>query len=160
MWYNLSGDIMQSLKELYKIGYGPSSSHTMGPAKAAEYIKHKYSFAFKIDVILYGSLAFTGKGHLTDYIILKVLKDYNTNVFFNYKELPVHPNTKEFIIYSNNKEIEREKVISIGGGSISIESEPQNTPIEVYPFTSFQQIKDYCLTNNLSLVDFVYKYEK
>lgn len=62
---------MQSLKELYKIGNGPSSSHTMGPKRATEIFKNKYKNADKFRITLYGSLAMTGKGHLTDYIIKK-----------------------------------------------------------------------------------------
>ena len=62
---------MESLRQLYKIGHGPSSSHTMGPEKACKYILKNYINAHHIDVTLYGSLALTGKGHLTDYIIKK-----------------------------------------------------------------------------------------
>ena len=65
---------MKSIKELYKIGNGPSSSHTMGPKKAALLLKEKYPTADLYQIILYGSLAFTGKGHLTDKIILEALK--------------------------------------------------------------------------------------
>ena len=67
---------MQSLKELYKIGNGPSSSHTMGPKRATEIYKNKNLEATKFKVILHGSLALTGKGHLTDYIIEKTLEGY------------------------------------------------------------------------------------
>ncbi len=63
---------MQSLRELYKVGNGPSSSHTMGPKKAVELFKNTYKDATKFKVMLYGSLALTGKGHLTDYIIEKL----------------------------------------------------------------------------------------
>ena len=85
---------MQSLKELFKIGNGPSSSHTMGPKRAVEIFKNKYSDATKIKVILYGSLALTGKGHLTDYIIEKTLTGYETEIEFDTKtECTVHPNT-------------------------------------------------------------------
>ena len=61
---------MKSIKEIYKIGNGPSSSHTIGPKRAAEYVLDKYKDATLIEAILYGSLSLTGKGHLTDYIIL------------------------------------------------------------------------------------------
>ena len=77
---------MQSLKELYKIGNGPSSSHTMGPKRAVEIFKNKHLDATKFKVILYGSLALTGKGHLTDYIIEKTLSGYDVEIEFNTKE--------------------------------------------------------------------------
>ena len=67
------GDGMESLRELYKIGVGPSSSHTMGPQKASEIIKKRYPDADMITVTLYGSLAKTGKGHRTDYIVEQTL---------------------------------------------------------------------------------------
>ena len=65
---------MESLRQLYKIGHGPSGSHTMGPEKACRYILDNYNNVKKIIVTLYGSLALTGKGHLTDYIILNTRK--------------------------------------------------------------------------------------
>ena len=74
---------MKSIKELYKIGNGPSSSHTMGPKKAALLLKEKYPTADLYKIILYGSLAFTGKGHLTDKIILEALKPSNVEIIFN-----------------------------------------------------------------------------
>ena len=96
---------MQSLKELYKIGYGPSSSHTIGPAKIAEYVKSEFSTdEYSFAVVLYGSLAFTGKGHGTDRVLKQVLGD-NTEIIFDKKavDLP-HPNTLDVIVYKNNEE--------------------------------------------------------
>ena len=73
---------MQSIRELYKIGNGPSSSHTMGPKRAAQWFKDKNKEADRFDVYLYGSLAWTGKGHLTDKIIEETLKPIETNIIF------------------------------------------------------------------------------
>ena len=85
---------MQSLKELLKLGNGPSSSHTMGPKRAVEIFKNKNLNSTKFKIILYGSLALTGKGHLTDYIIKKTLEGYETEIEFDTKtECNVHPNT-------------------------------------------------------------------
>ena len=70
---------MNSIKTLFKIGNGPSSSHTMGPSYACDYILNKYKHIKKIEVNLFQSLALTGKGHLTDYIIKLKFKDYNCN---------------------------------------------------------------------------------
>ena len=72
---------MESLRELYKIGYGPSSSHTMGPERAARLFKEKYSEADKFVVTLYGSLALTGVGHRTDYIVEKTLQPAAVRLF-------------------------------------------------------------------------------
>ena len=152
---------MQSLKELYKIGNGPSSSHTMGPKKAAEYFKNKYKTADSFKVILYGSLAATGKGHLTDRIIKKVLEPYeNTIVFDNKTECKVHPNTMDFIAYKNNKSIATSRIYSVGGGQIVIEGEKSKKENEnVYKLESFSQIKEYCIKNQKQIYDYVYEEE-
>ena len=82
---------MKSLRELYKIGYGPSSSHTMGPQKACELFLERFPEAIRFRVILYGSLAMTGKGHLTDVVIKKTLND--VDIIFDDTYLSWHPNT-------------------------------------------------------------------
>ena len=96
---------MKSLKELYKIGNGPSSSHTMGPKKAALLLKEQYPDADLYKIILYGSLAFTGKGHLTDKIIDEALKPSNVEIIFNKEEKELkHPNTMDLIAFKEDKE--------------------------------------------------------
>lgn len=113
---------MQSLKELYKIGNGPSSSHTMGPKRAVEIFKNKHPDATKFKVILYGSLALTGKGHLTDYIIKKTLEDYETEVKFDTEtKCDVHPNTFDIFAYKQEEQIGYWRVYSVGGGTFKIE---------------------------------------
>lgn len=108
---------MESLRELYKIGVGPSSSHTMGPQRAAQYIKEKYPDAHHIHVDLHGSLALTGKGHLTDYIIEKTFADMPVSFSFQSKELPMHPNGMIFHVYDNeDHQIQAIEVYSIGEG--------------------------------------------
>ena len=108
---------MKSVRDVYIIGNGPSSSHTMGPSFAIDYVLNKYPNLDKIEVILCGSLAFTGKGHLTDKIIDEKLSNVNHKITFDYKRKVEHPNTLFLKIYQNN-EIFEEKVLSIGGGSI------------------------------------------
>lgn len=151
---------MQSLKKLYKIGIGPSSSHTMGPQYAAEYVNEKYPDAEFVKVILYGSLALTGEGHGTHTALASTLKARNEIVFNTEpQELP-HPNTLDFIIYDkDNKEVGRVRAMSIGGGEIRIEGQPSVTAPEVYPQKNFEEIKDYCLMNHLKLSDYAAKYE-
>ncbi len=151
---------MQSLKKLYKIGIGPSSSHTMGPQYAAEYVNEKFPDAAFVKVILYGSLALTGEGHGTHTALSSTLKAKNEIVFnTDLQDLP-HPNTLDFIIYdSNNNEIDKVRAMSIGGGEIRIEGQPSVIAPEVYPQKNFEEIKDYCLMNHLKLSDYVAKYE-
>ena len=151
---------MQSLKKLYKIGIGPSSSHTMGPQYAAEYVNEKYPDAEFVKVILYGSLALTGEGHGTHTALSSTLKVKNEIVFnTELQELP-HPNTLDFIIYNvDGNVIDKVRAMSIGGGEIRIEGQPSATAPEVYPQKSFEEIKDYCLMNHLKLSDYVAKYE-
>ena len=151
---------MQSLKELFKIGSGPSSSHTMGPKKAAEMFKRKNSDADKFEIILYGSLALTGKGHLTDYIIEEVLKPITTTIQFNLEEeCKVHPNTMDLFAYKNNKKIDEVRVYSVGGGTIKIEGESENSAENIYPLTTFEKIKAYCKEKNINLYDYVCEIE-
>ena len=151
---------MQSLKMLYKIGHGPSSSHTMGPQYAAEYINEKYPDAAFVKVILYGSLALTGEGHGTDKVLRETISAPNELVLdIETKDLP-HPNTLDFIVYDNDKnEIARVRAMSIGGGEIRIEGVPAVTAPEVYPQKNFDEIKEYCLMHHLRLSDYVAKYE-
>ena len=151
---------MQSLKMLYKIGKGPSSSHTMGPQYAAEYINEHYPDAAFVKVILYGSLALTGEGHGTDKVLRETLSAPNELVLdIETKDLP-HPNTLDFIIYDNDKnEIAKIRAMSIGGGEIRIEGVPAVTAPEIYPQKNFDEIKEYCLMHHLRLSDYVAKYE-
>lgn len=151
---------MQSLKMLYKIGKGPSSSHTMGPQYAAEYINENYPDASFVKVILYGSLALTGEGHGTDKVLKETISAPNEIVLdIKTKDLP-HPNTLDFVVYDNDKnEIANVRAMSIGGGEIRIEGVPAVTAPEVYPQKNFDEIKEYCLMHHLRLSDYVANYE-
>ena len=151
---------MQSLKMLYKIGKGPSSSHTMGPQYAAEYINENYPDASFVKVILYGSLALTGEGPGTDKVLKETISAPNEIVLdIETKDLP-HPNTLDFVVYDNDKnEIANVRAMSIGGGEIRIEGVPAVTAPEVYPQKNFDEIKEYCLMHHLRLSDYVANYE-
>ena len=150
---------MQSLRKLYKIGIGPSSSHTMGPQYAAEYVNEHYPDATSVKVILYGSLALTGEGHGTDKALASTLNAPN-EILLNTEEtnLP-HPNTLDFIIYKGDEIADTVRAMSIGGGEIRIEGQPSVTAPEVYPQKNFEEIKDYCLMHHLRLSDYAAKYE-
>ena len=151
---------MQSLKKLYKVGIGPSSSHTMGPQYAAEYVNENFSDAAFVKVILYGSLALTGEGHGTHTALANTLKAKNEIVFNTTETDLPHPNTLDFIIYdADNNEIGKVRAMSIGGGEIRIEGQPSVTAPEVYPQKNFEEIKEYCLMHHLRLSDYAAKYE-
>ena len=151
---------MESIRNIYKIGNGPSSSHTMGPQKAASIFLERNKNATRFIVNLYGSLALTGKGHLTDYIIIKTLGKDKTEVKFNYSEfLEYHPNGMTFTAYENDNIIDFWRVYSIGGGNIVDESSQISPEKDIYPYNSMKDILDYCRLNSLSLYSFIMKYE-
>lgn len=148
---------MQSLKYLYKIGRGPSSSHTMGPDKAARYFKEKYEDADSYKVILYGSLSSTGKGHKTDEAILDVFAGCDIELIFGSGEtegLP-HENTMEFFAYKDGEEIAKERIMSVGGGKIVIEGEDDLDGEDIYTLPTFGQIAEYCNNHNIRLWEYV-----
>ena len=151
---------MKSLRHLYKIGNGPSSSHTMGPEYASHYFLSLAPDAESYKVILYGSLALTGKGHLTDISIKEAFGDRTVEIVFNTeeKDLP-HENTMDFIAYKNAEVVAQRRVMSIGGGDIRVEGEKSIEPPEIYSETCFKEIEDYCLSRNIRLCDYVYERE-
>lgn len=151
---------MESIKKLYKIGFGPSSSHTMGPAIAANIFKNKNKNATSFKVELYGSLALTGKGHLTDYILKNELGD-NTKIYFNYEQsYNYHPNAMKFFAYENENAIDEWLVFSVGGGEIKELNEPRNTiDKKVYPHTNFEDVLKYINERNITLVEYIYKFD-
>ena len=153
---------MHSIKTLYKVGNGPSSSHTIGPKVASQFIIDKYKDCDYVKVTLFGSLAFTGKGHLTDYIIEKTFNENNikVDIYFNYEILDLEfPNTMHFEIYKNNIILGEETIFSIGGGLIKVKDFENVEEKEVYPHKTILQIKEFCSQNNLSFVDYVLHFE-
>ena len=151
---------MQSIRELYKIGNGPSSSHTMGPKRAAEWFKNNNQEADKFEVYLYGSLAFTGEGHLTNKIIEDVLKPIETNIIFDTEfKCTKHPNTMDLVALKEGKEISRERIYSVGGGTIEIEGQTKESIPNIYTLKSFEEIKQYCKNNDISLAEYVFEVE-
>lgn len=147
---------MESLKELYKIGVGPSSSHTMGPERAARTISLKHPDADLFQVTLYGSLAKTGKGHRTDYIIRKTLSEDKTEIIFNNEECNLeHPNTMDFKVIKENNVVAEYRVLSVGGGAIRFSGESVKSPERPYPLTTFSEISRFCLENDMRLWQYV-----
>lgn len=149
---------MQSLTELYKIGRGPSSSHTIGPERIAMQVKKTYENC-RFKVYLYGSLAYTGKGHGTDRVLKEVLGEETEIVFDKSKMDLSHPNTMLIEVYKQNELIKSINAESIGGGSVKIEGIDYVPPKNVYPHTTFDEIKKYVTKNNISLAQYVYEVE-
>ena len=137
---------MESLKELYKIGTGPSSSHTMGPKKAAEAFVKRASDADRYKVTLYGSLAATGKGHMTDVAILSVLEPVApTEIVWRPDiSLPFHPNGMRFEAFKAGKPVDEWVIYSVGGGALANEETAKNPPANIYPMTHISEILEWC----------------
>ncbi len=147
---------MPTIRELYKIGRGPSSSHTMGPEKASLIFKEKYPEADSFRAILYGSLARTGKGHMTDFSIIETMKPKYCEVEFDYTTTDIpHPNTLDIIGYKEGKEIGRLRFMSVGGGQIKIEGQQLSENKNLYPLHSFDEIKKYCEEHDLRIWQYV-----
>ncbi len=136
---------MRSIREIYKIGKGPSSSHTMGPERAARLFKESYPEADAFQVILYGSLSKTGVGHGTDRVVREVLSPLPTEVVFSKETLPdSHPNTLDLIALKDGKAVGQLRVESIGGGDIRFPGQNIRQGDEVYLEHSFAEIADFC----------------
>ncbi|MBQ8869452.1 MAG: L-serine ammonia-lyase [Oscillospiraceae bacterium] len=151
---------MCSLRELYKIGRGPSSSHTIGPERACIYFKEKYPDAEKFKVILYGSLAYTGEGHDTKVIIADTLAPTEAEIVCDFEEKSLlHPNTMKLFAYKSGEEIGADTIYSVGGGQIKIEGQELSENKDIYNFHSFSEILDYCKKNNLRIWQYVEEIE-
>ena len=151
---------MKSIKSLYKIGLGPSSSHTMGPSFAAtEFLKISPQADF-IKVTLFGSLAKTGKGHGTDRAISETLANIPHEIVFDYEsKTPIHPNTLEFIAFKEGKETDKKEFYSIGGGEIQFDGADSVSHKEVYSENNFTEIANMCKSRNIRLSDYVFEKE-
>ncbi|MCQ2165747.1 MAG: serine dehydratase, partial [Bacteroidales bacterium] len=152
---------MKSLKQLYKIGRGPSSSHTMGPQKAAQKFLAGHPDAAGFEVTLYGSLAATGKGHLTDVAILDVLTPAApTEILWKADTfLPFHPNGMKFVSKDADGNVTDEwTCYSVGGGSLAEESADGSigdiSP-DIYDLNTLQEILDWCDENGRAFWEYV-----
>jgi L-serine dehydratase len=151
---------MESIKEIYKIGNGPSSSHTMGPKKAAEKFLHKNVNASSFQVILYGSLAATGKGHLTDFAIEKTFTNRKLTIHWEPKTiLPKHPNGMKFQAFDkNNTNVDEWICYSVGGGAL-IDDFTELETVEIYPHTNMAEILNWCYKYEKQLWEYVTEFE-
>jgi len=153
---------MKSLKEFFKIGKGPSSSHTMGPHKAANIFAERNRNAARFEVTLYGSLAATGKGHMTDVAISEVLEAiaplsivWKPSIF-----LPYHPNAMKFVACYHDGHSDEWTVYSVGGGALSEGiTELQKENDDIYPLNTLTEIMEWCNHNGRAYWEYVNEWE-
>ncbi len=154
---------MESIREIYRIGHGPSSSHTMGPLFAAERFVSMCEQCEFFKVSLYGSLALTGKGHFTDIALIDFFTSINKKVEIEWRPeeyLPLHPNGMRFEGYDKNyKPLKEWVVYSVGGGAIKDEKDFDNPPQSIYPLTNMDDILDWCESKGATLWEYVEQYE-
>ena len=150
---------MKSIRDIYKIGKGPSSSHTMGPAKAMSIYVSEHPEAESYRVVLFGSLADTGEGHGTDKAIDSVT-DKAVEIIFNLtdRDLP-HENTMDIYSVVGGEPTAKMRVMSVGGGDIEIEGREGEGVSNVYDKSSFTEISTYCKNEGIRLSDYVFAKE-
>lgn len=151
---------MESIKKIYRIGNGPSSSHTIGPRTAAEEFLTMTPDAKSYVVVLYGSLASTGKGHLTDKAIMDVLGVERTVIIWKPEVfLPFHPNGMKYEAFEENDKLIKEWIIySVGGGKIADE----NTIFaedHIYHHKNISEILDYIEKRGMTFWEYVQEFE-
>ena len=158
---------MESIKSIYKIGKGPSSSHTMGPKRAAEMyldrIQAKGLPFTALRVHLYGALAATGKGHLTDRAILEVLEPVvPTEIVWETRIVPLfHTNGMKYEALGAQGEILDEwEVYSVGGGALANEEFDERKTRDIYPFCTIKEIMEYCFKHRLNFWEYVEQHEE
>ncbi|MGI6787581.1 MAG: L-serine ammonia-lyase, iron-sulfur-dependent, subunit alpha [Acholeplasmataceae bacterium] len=149
---------MESVKTIFKIGIGPSSSHTMGPAFAAQIVLDRHPDADQFEITLFNSLALTGEGHLTDFAISKILDPDKTS-FKRIINNNLHPNHILFKAIVDGERIAKYEFNSVGGGDIEEVGVEVTEPKIVYPHSTFNEIRDYCKANNLTLYQYIIQHE-
>lgn len=153
---------MRSLRDLYRIGPGPSSSHTIGPHLAAKSF-FRYVLDLKPDhfeVTFYGSLAFTGRGHCSSKAVQSALSPYPCDIILDTKTVPPHPLTMAFRAYHKETLLKEATYFSLGGGALMSKEDVSVNEREVYPFRNFEEIKIYLDSNGIKdLKDFCLRFE-
>lgn len=146
---------MKSIREIYKIGYGPSSSHTMAPQVAATIFKGKNPTASSFIVTLYGSLAATGKGHLTDIAIINTLLPVSTEIVWKPEiVLDFHTNGMKFQAVKDGQIVDEWTIYSIGGGDLADEN-TKSESLSIYEKTTMRQILDWCQKTGKTFWEYV-----
>ncbi len=151
---------MKSIKNIYKTGTGPSSSHTMGPAFAAARFRYEHAELDSVRVYLYGSLAKTGRGHGTDRAVIDALAPLPCEVVFVTDDLPLeHPNTLKFEGIKDGVAVSEMTFLSIGGGEIRALGELPRREDDIYAEQSFSEIAAICRSKNIRISDYVFEHE-
>lgn len=147
---------METIQKIYKTGLGPSSSHTMGPRFAAEKFRAKNDAATHINITLYGSLAATGKGHLTDMVLRESFPEDKVKIIWQKDTfLPEHPNGMKFEAFDNKGNLLDDwTVFSVGGGDIE-DDVTKNQKVTVYPHTKMTDMLKWCQQNGRMLWEYV-----
>lgn len=147
---------MKSIRSLYKIGYGPSSSHTIAPGSAARIFTEKYNQYSSFRVTLYGSLASTGKGHHTDEAILKSMEGKNVEIVWKPDvELPEHPNGLQFEVLDVDGVVDSWQVYSVGGGSLKDNGELLPVEDDVYDVKSMDELLEWCKSEGKAIWQYI-----
>ena len=151
---------MESIREIFRIGKGPSSSHTMGPNRAARIYRSRHPEAASFRVTLYGSLALTGKGHLTDVAVMKELEPAQTEIVWKKKETrPFHPNALLFEVTDPDSDPDPWLVYSVGGGKIVDDDHREVTPAFVYKQKNMQDVLRYYKDTGRTFWELVFETE-
>ena len=147
---------METIRELYRIGHGPSSSHTMAPRKAAEQFRDRNQQAASFRATLYGSLAATGRGHLTDRVIEDAFAPIPVEFIWQPSIiLPFHPNGLDLeALDKNGSVLSSWRVYSTGGGKL-VEDEKTDESKMIYPLGTMKEILSYCSRNGKTFWEFV-----
>ncbi len=151
---------MKSLRELYTIGRGPSSSHTIGPTRACHRFRDETPDADRYEVTLFGSLAKTGRGHLTDTAVRDALAPVPTEILWDTErtDLP-HPNVMELRAYRGGELLSRLTALSVGGGAVRYPGRPETETPEIYPEDTYAEIAALCARERMRLSDYVERRE-
>ena len=144
---------MKSLTHLYRIGKGPSSSHSMGPERAAHLLRELFPQADAFKVVLYGSLAKTGRGHMTEKVLEESFAPLPVEIIFDteHDDDLEHPNAMDITPFKDGAALDTKRVYSIGGGAIRLADSDYVEAPEVYPHNSFSQISHYCLQKGIRI---------
>ena len=144
---------MASIRDLYRIGPGPSSSHTIAPSRASKLFLNDHPDADSYKVVLYGSLAKTGFGHGTEKAIKDAFFPKTVKIELDYLSNKLkHPNTLDFIAIKDGKESVAERFYSIGGGAIEREGDERASDKAVYPHKSFSEIFAYLKEKKMAFI--------
>ncbi|UBM61877.1 L-serine ammonia-lyase [Candidatus Sulfidibacterium hydrothermale] len=151
---------MESIKEIFRIGRGPSSSHTMGPVRAAKRYRKRHPEARSFRVTLYGSLALTGKGHLTDVSVMRELEPAHVEIVWKKNESkPFHPNALTFEVADAGQPADLWLVYSVGGGKIVDEQTKDQQAVHVYSQENMQDVLDYYKKTGKTFWELVFETE-